>query len=162
MRQPAPIAIVAAAVSICALAAPVAAQASTAARPLAAFSLTTRKVASGALASFRYSTKYAPAGALVTLQLRQYGASPSWLNVEVLNAAGAARVPALPTGVFALRIRVADGHRTLAVSPAKVLTVTPSAGGSGCSILCQILSGVGAGITTWLLQTGATLVLSLF
>lgn len=160
MRQLVPVAIAATAVSVFAFAAPVATQASTTARPSAAFSLTTHKVDTRTRAWFSYFTKGTPADARVSLQL-QYGGSTSWLNVEALHAAGTARVPALPAGVFALRIRVAEGQHTLAVSAPGTLTITSSASGSGCSVLCQILGGVGAGITTWLLQTGAAWIVSL-
>jgi hypothetical protein len=160
MRQLMPVAIAATAVSVFAYAVPVAAQASTA-RPSAEFTLSTHEVVSGARIWFSYSAKDAPEDAHVSLQLRD-GGSGSWINVEALHAAGRAEISSLPAGVFIFRIRVAEGQRTLAVSAPDALAVASSVGNSGCSVACQVLEGVGAGITTWLLQTGAAWIVALF
>jgi hypothetical protein len=156
MRKLVPLAITA---SILVFAAPIAAQAAATAVPSATIALANSTVAANASAQLSYATNDVPADAHVILQAHAAD-SNTWVNLETLHADGTVSLPALPTGTYDFRIRIARGQHTLTVSPESALTVTPASSGSGCSVLCQILGGVGGGVVAWLVQSGLSWLIS--
>jgi len=151
------LAVLAAAASILMLTASSAAEASAAVRPSATFAFVRASVPAGTSATLSYATAGLPAGAHVSLQLR-YGSPAAWISIESLHADGITRVPRLPAGTYLMRLRVFAGQVTLAVSADRVLTVSGGSGGSGCSVLCQLLGpalgGAAGAAASWLLQDG--------
>lgn len=138
------------AASILALAAPAAARASTAAKPLASLSFARQTIVTGTRAQLSYSTANLPQGSQIDLQV-EYGALPRWTYAETFSgAAGTVALPALPAASYRFRISVLNGLDTVTTSASQILTVTPASGSSGCAI-CQLFGGIGGAVVSWLL-----------
>jgi hypothetical protein len=142
--------LLAIALSIAVLATPAAAQASTMIRPPVTFSFARESVVSGVHPQLTYSIRNLSAGSRINLQI-QYGPN-AWANIETLNGtARTATLPALPAGLYRLRIRVTHGNDAAVISAGQLLTVTPATSNSACTI-CSLFGGIGGAVVTWLFQ----------